>query len=149
MDRKAYEALRNMPESNRFIRAMSAWVGFKSIGIDLDRPPRFGGSSKANTFKVLDLAIKGILAFSNVPLRLASFLGIFSLSFSILALPIIFAIALNSGYEFKMIDVLFSLFVLLFAALIVILGIIGEYVGLIYEEVKIRPKFIVEELIGF
>jgi dolichol-phosphate mannosyltransferase len=149
MDRKAFEALRNMPESNRFIRAMSAWVGFKSFGIDLERPPRFGGRSKAYTFKVLDLAIKGILAFSNVPLRFASFLGIFSLSFSILALPIIFAIALNSGYEFKMIDVLFSLFVLLFAALIVILGIIGEYVGLIYEEVKIRPKFIVEELIGF
>ena len=148
MDKKAYEALRNMPESNRFMRAMSAWVGFKSIGIELDRPPRFGGKSNADTFKVLDLAIKGILAFSNLPLRIGTLLGSFLFLVSFVTLPFFAFFWIIKGVPFAGFGSIITIFLILFSTLTVIVSLIGEYVGLIYEEVKMRPKFVVEETIG-
>jgi polyisoprenyl-phosphate glycosyltransferase len=75
VDRKVYQAIKNMQERNRFVRGLFAWSGFKSIGIPMERPPRFGGVSNAHTFKVLDLAFKGIFAHSIKPLRLITFTG--------------------------------------------------------------------------
>jgi len=148
MDKKAYEALRNMPESNRFMRAMSAWVGFKSIGIELERPPRFGGKSNADTLKVIDLAIKGILAFSNLPLRIGTLLGSFLFLVSFVTLPFFAFFWIIKGVPFAGFGSIITIFLILFSTLTVIISLIGEYIGLIYEEVKMRPKFIVEETIG-
>jgi glycosyltransferase involved in cell wall biosynthesis len=147
MDKRAYEALRNMPESNRFMRAMSAWVGFKSIGIELERPPRFGGKSNADTFKVLDLAIKGILAFSNLPLRIGTLLGSFLFLVSFVTLPFFAFFWIIKGVPFAGFGSIITIFLILFSTLTVIISLIGEYIGLIYDEVKMRPKFIVEEKI--
>jgi len=148
MDKKAYEALRSMPENNRFMRAMSAWVGFKSYGIKIDRPARFGGKSNADTFKVIDLAIKGILAFSNIPLRLGTIFGTMIFISSWIALPFFTFFWIIKGVPFAGFGTIISIFLVLFSTLTVIVSLIGEYIGLIYEEVKMRPKFIVESTIG-
>ena len=76
VDRKVYLAIKSMAERNRFVRGLFAWAGFKSIGISMERPPRFGGVSNAHTFKVIDLAFKGIFAHSYKPLRLITVFGI-------------------------------------------------------------------------
>jgi hypothetical protein len=122
--------------------------GFKSIGIELERPPRFGGKSNADTFKVLDLAIKGILAFSNLPLRIGTLLGSFLFLVSFVTLPFFAFFWIIKGVPFAGFGSIITIFLILFSTLTVIISLIGEYIGLIYEEVKMRPKFIVEETIG-
>ena len=148
VDRKVYETVRTMSERNRFVRGLFAWVGFKSIGIPMERPPRFGGVSNAHTFKVIDLAFKGIFANSYKPLRLIT---LFGLGLSFLSFVSIIPLALLwifSGVPFAGFGTLVSLFLLVLGFLSLMLGILSEYVGLIYEEVKGRPNFIVSNKIG-
>lgn len=149
VDKKVYETVRNMQERNRFVRGLFAWVGFKSIGVPMERPPRFGGVSNAHTFKVLDLAFKGIFAHSYKPLRLITVFGI-SLSFisTISILPLSY-LWVTRGVPFAGFGTLVSIFVLLIGILAFMLGIISEYVGMIYEEAKNRPNYIVSNKIGF
>jgi len=89
VDRGVYEAVNSMEERNRFVRGLFAWVGYRSIGIPHERPPRFGGESKAHSLKVLDLAFKGIFAHSNVPLRLITVTGLSVSLFSAILLVIL------------------------------------------------------------
>jgi dolichol-phosphate mannosyltransferase len=148
VDRKVYQAIKNMQERNRFVRGLFAWTGFKSIGIPLERPKRFGGVSNAHTFKVLDLAFKGIFAHSLKPLRLITFTG---LVLSLLSLSILVTLSIiwfTKGVPFAGFGSIVGLFLLLNSVLFLMLGIIGEYIGLIYEEVKQRPNFLVSELLG-
>lgn len=148
VDRKVYEAVKGMTERNRFVRGLFAWVGFKSIGIPMERPKRFGGVSNAHTFKVIDLAFKGIFANSYKPLRLITVFGL-SLSFlSFLGLLPLSIIWVVSGVPFAGFGTLVSLFLLVLGFVSMMLGILSEYVGLIYEEVKARPNFVVSEIIG-
>jgi glycosyltransferase involved in cell wall biosynthesis len=147
VDRKVYEVVRNMTERNRFIRGLFAWVGFKSIGIPMVRPPRYGGVSNAHTFKVIDLAFKGIFAHSYKPLRLISIFGLVLFAFSFLSLIPLSIIWLTSGVPFAGFGTLVSLFLAVLGFLSLMLGILSEYVGLIYEEVKARPNYIVSEII--
>lgn len=148
VDKKVYETVRTMSERNRFVRGLFAWVGFKSIGIPMERPPRFGGVSNAHTFKVIDLAFKGIFANSYKPLRLITLFGL-GLSFIsfISIIPLAF-LWIFSGVPFAGFGTLVSLFLLVLGFLSLMLGILSEYVGLIYEEVKGRPNFIVSNKIG-
>jgi glycosyltransferase involved in cell wall biosynthesis len=147
VDRKVYEVVRNMTERNRFIRGLFAWVGFKSIGIPMVRPPRYGGVSNAHTFKVIDLAFKGIFAHSYKPLRLISIFGLVLFAFSFLSLIPLSIIWLTSGVPFAGFGTLVSLFLAVLGFLSLMLGILSEYVGLIYEEVKARHNYIVSEII--
>lgn len=148
VDRKVYLAVKGMQERNRFVRGLFSWVGFKSIGIEMVRPPRFAGESKAYTFKVLDLAFKGIFAHSYLPLRLLSLVGAFVSLFALVLIGTSTFKAVTQGVPFDGFGTL--LFMSLFSTGILsfFLGIIGEYIGLIYEEVKARPNFIVETAIG-
>ena len=148
VDRKVYQAIKNMQERNRFVRGLFAWSGFKSIGIPMERPPRFGGVSNAHTFKVLDLAFKGIFAHSIKPLRLITFTGF---ALALLSLSILIPLSIiwfTKGVPFAGFGSIVGLFLLLNSMLFLMLGIIGEYLGLIYEEVKQRPNFLVSELLG-
>ena len=148
VDRKVYQAIKNMQERNRFVRGLFAWSGFKSIGIPMERPPRFGGVSNAHTFKVLDLAFKGIFAHSIKPLRLITFTGF---ALALLSLSILIPLSIiwfTKGVPFAGFGSIVALFLLLNSMLFLMLGIIGEYLGLIYEEVKQRPNFLVSELLG-
>lgn len=148
VDRKVYQAIKNMQERNRFVRGLFAWSGFKSIGIPMERPPRFGGVSNAHTLKVLDLAFKGIFAHSIKPLRLITFTGF---ALALLSLSILIPLSIiwfTKGVPFAGFGSIVGLFLLLNSVLFLMLGIIGEYIGLIYEEVKQRPNFLVSELLG-
>jgi dolichol-phosphate mannosyltransferase len=148
VDRKVYEAVRGMEERNRFIRGLFAWVGFKSIGIEAERPERFGGVSNAHSLKVIDLAFKGIFSHSYIPLKLITVCGIVLSGISIVSL---FAFAISwvfIGVPFAGFGTIVSLVLLVFGFLTFMLGLIAEYIGLIYEEVKQRPNFVVSQSLG-
>jgi len=148
VDKKVYETVRTLTERNRFVRGLFAWVGFKSIGIPMSRPPRFGGVSNAHTFKVIDLAFKGIFANSYKPLRFITLFGM-GLSFVsfLTILPLSF-LWIFRGVPFAGFGTLVSLFLLVLGILSFMIGVLSEYVGLIYEEVKGRPNYVVSETIG-
>jgi polyisoprenyl-phosphate glycosyltransferase len=148
VDKKVYETVRLMTERNRFVRGLFAWVGFKSIGIPMERPPRFGGVSNAHTFKVLDLALKGIFAHSYKPLRIITIFGLMLSILSITSILPLFFIWLTRGVPFAGFGTLVSLALLLIGFLSLMIGILSEYVGLIYEEVKARPNYVISETIG-
>jgi dolichol-phosphate mannosyltransferase len=147
LDRKAYEAVRDMKERNRFLRGLIAWSGFKSIGIELERPERFAGHSKAYSFQVIDLAIKGILAHSMIPLRLVSLFGLGVSFFSLVSLIPMVALWVFYGVPFTGFGTLVTLVLFLFSAGIFMLGILCEYIALIYQEVKARPNYIVSQVL--
>jgi dolichol-phosphate mannosyltransferase len=137
-----------MQEKNRFVRGLFAWSGFKSKGVPMQRPPRFGGVSNAHTLKVLDLAFKGIFAHSLKPLRLITLSGLILSLLSLSVLVPLSIIWFTQGVPFAGFGSIIGLFLLITSILFLMLGIIGEYIGLIYEEVKNRPNYVVSELIG-
>ena len=146
---KVYEAVRGMEERNRFIRGLFAWVGFKSLGIEAERPERFGGVSNAHSLKVIDLAFKGIFSHSYIPLKLITLCGILLSGVSVFSL-VAFALSwVFIGVPFAGFGTIISLVLLVFGFLTFMLGLIAEYIGLIYEEVKQRPNYVVRTDIGF
>lgn len=147
LDRKVYEAVRGMRERNRFLRGLVAWSGFKSIGIPLERPERYAGKSKAYSFEVLDLAIKGILAHSMIPLRIVSLFGMGLSLLSILSFFPMLILWVFVGVPFAGFGTLVTLILFLFSAGIFMMGILSEYIGLIYQEVKERPNYIVSQVV--
>lgn len=149
VDKKVYESVRGMAERNRFVRGLFAWAGFKSIGIPMERPPRFGGVSNAHTFKVLDLAFKGIFAHSYKPLRLITVFGFILSTLAFISIIPLFILWVFVGVPFAGFGTLVGLFLLVLGIVSLMLGILSEYVGLIYEEVKARPNYLVTEVIGF
>ena len=148
IDRKVYQAINSIHERNRFIRGLFAWVGFQSIGIEHERAERFAGTSGAHTFKVIDLALKGIFAHSYIPLRLITIIGIVVSISSFILLVWTLIKAVIWGVPFAGYAMIMSVMLLMFGILFTMLGVVSEYVGLIYEEVKQRPNFIVKNKIG-
>ena len=148
VDKKVYLAIKSMTERNRFVRGLFAWAGFKSIGIPMERPPRFGGVSNAHSLKVIDLAFKGIFAHSYKPLRLITVFGIVLSAISFLTIIPLAIIWITSGVPFAGFGTIVSLFLFVLGILSLMIGILSEYIGLIYEEVKARPNYVVSEFIS-
>lgn len=148
VDRKVYEAVRMMDERNRFVRGLFAWVGFKSIGVKAERSPRFAGTSGAHSLKVIDLALKGIFAHSYLPLKLITLTGVALSMLSLVAIVPLAVLWLFVGVPFAGFGTVISVLLLLFGILSFMIGIVAEYVGLVYEEVKQRPNFVVAEMLG-
>jgi dolichol-phosphate mannosyltransferase len=148
LDRKVYEAVRDMDERNRFVRGLVAWVGFKSVGVEITRPPRFAGESKAYSFQVIDLAFKGIFAHSYKPLRIITITGVFVSIFSIFAFFGLMMRWTFVGVPFGGFGTIVTIALFSFGLLTFMLGIIAEYLGLIYEEVKKRPNFVIDSWIS-
>ena len=148
MDRRMYATINKMQERNRFMRGLFAWVGFRSVGVEFERAKRFAGVSHAPFWKVLELAVKGILAFSYVPIQAISVFGL-ALSFTSF-MYFIFTVVrvLVHGVPFAGYGTIVSLILMLFGFVFLILGILAQYLAQIYEEVKARPNFIVKELLG-
>ena len=149
LDRQVVTALRAMPERARFLRRLVSWVGSRQIAVPYQRAPRFAGETKYPFFKMLRLAVDGLTSFSLVPLRLASWAG-FTAS-AIALLGIIYALIVRlltdewvPGWAALFVAVLFIGGIQLLA-----LGIIGEYVGRMYAEVKGRPLYFLSERLGF
>ena len=148
IDRKVLDVFNSMDERNRMVRGMFYWVGFRGVGIPHERPPRFAGESKADTLKVLELALKGIMSFSTVPLRLITYAGVTlsGLAFVLLVYEVIRVLV--SGVPFAGFGTIMTVMLLMFGFLFTMLGIIAEYIGMIFDEVKQRPNFIVRDEIG-
>lgn len=145
MDRSVVNVLNSMRERHRFLRGMSAWVGFKQVGVPYKRQARLAGETKYPLKKMLRLALNAITGFSYFPLQLATYLGFFSAGVSTLAIPIVVLMRLAGSQAFfgqatTLIAVLF-----LGGVQLISLGILGEYLGRIYDEVKGRPLYIVSE----
>ena len=148
LDRKVYEAVRNMDERNRFVRGLVAWVGFNSVGVEMARPPRFAGESKAYSFQVIDLAFKGIFAHSYIPLRIITVTGVSVSVFSIVAFIALLLRWILVGVPFGGFGTIVTIVLFSFGLLTFMLGIMAEYLGLISEEVKKRPNFVIERWIS-
>lgn len=145
LDRKVINVLCKMRERHRFLRGMSAWVGFKQIGVSYKRAARFAGETKYPFKKMVKLAINAVTGFSYFPLQVATVLGFISAGLSILAIPVV--IILRSVDNPQLMGQATTLITVLFfgGVQLISLGIIGEYIGRIYDEVKGRPIYIVSE----
>ena len=148
VDRKVYEAVRSMQESNRFVRGLFAWVGFKSFGISSPRPARFGGESKARLSTVLRLAKHGILSFSDVPLRFITWFGIGCSGLALATMVIFAVLKFIIGTPFAGFATIVTIVLFFFGLLSFMIGILAEYVAMIHSEVKNRPNFIIAEVIN-
>jgi dolichol-phosphate mannosyltransferase len=148
VDRKVYEAVRSMDERNRFVRGLFSWVGFKSIGIPMVRLPRFAGESKAYSFGVIDLAFKGIFAHSYMPLRLITLSGFLLSAIAAITVCVLTVQAVVKGVPFPGFGSLICVMLIGFGVITMFLGVVGEYLGLIYEEVKQRPNFVITKRVG-
>lgn len=151
MNRRTVSQMNQMPERNPFVRGLRSWVGFRQTGFEYERAARYGGESKYNWESLFKLALDGILSFSYLPLRLSTMLGaVISAVGLFYAMWLIFSRLVFSRYESiaGWTTVVVSVLVLGGVQLIM-LGIIGEYLGRMYEEVKGRPMYIVDEYVGF
>lgn len=150
MDRQVVDALNAMPERNRYLRGLRAWAGFRQTAIPFQRDPRFAGEVKYTFRKSLALAIDGLVSFSKVPLRMSTYVGLLSAAIALLMGLLVLYWRLfepNSpltGFATIAIAIFF-----LGAVQLVSIGILGEYIGRIYEEVKGRPLYTLAEVKGF
>lgn len=145
LDRKVIDVMNGMRERHRFLRGMSAWVGFKSIAVPYKRAARFAGTTKYPFKKMMKLALTAVTSFSYMPLQIAMVLGFISAGISILVIPVVIVMRVVGAQFFlgqatTLIAVLF-----LGGVQLICLGFLGEYVGRIYDEVKGRPLYITSE----
>lgn len=148
VDRKVVDAVLQLDESNRFIRGLFSWVGFKSVGVPFQRLPRFSGESKASFRSVLRLGVHGILAHSLFPIRAITVLGIASSLIAFVVLGTLSIRFITVGVPFDGFGTLVGLNLLGFSLISISIGILGEYVALTYQEAKKRPHFVVRESVG-
>ncbi|MEK7328986.1 MAG: glycosyltransferase family 2 protein [Chloroflexota bacterium] len=149
MDRKVVEAMKQVREHHRFMRGLSVWVGFKQVGVHYVRQERFAGVTKYPLKKMVRFATDGITSFSYVPLQFATSFGFVFAGLALVAIPIV-AILRAFGNDFFTGQATTLLSVLLLGGVqLIFLGIIGEYLGRIYDEVKKRPLYIISEKLGF
>ena len=149
MDRRVVDAVRQMPEHHRFLRGMVSWVGFRQTGVTYKRQPRYAGTTKFTLGKMVRFALDAITSFSYMPLQLASYLGFVMALISAAAIVAVIALRLLGssrpllGQATTLVSVLF-----LGGVQLICLGIIGEYLGRIYDEVKHRPLYLVAQRWG-
>ncbi len=149
MDRRVVDQLNALPERNRFLRGLRTWVGFRQIGVEYERQVRHAGNTQYSFWKLVRLAVDGLVSFSYIPLRVSSTVG-FVVSLGSLVAGLYYLILRLAGHRDPagfagiIVAVLF-----LGGVQLITIGIMGEYVGRIFDEVKDRPTYIVSELEGF
>jgi glycosyltransferase involved in cell wall biosynthesis len=140
----ALAALRSMRERSRFLRGMSVWVGFKRTAVPYDRDPRFAGESKYTLRRMLRLSMDALTSFSQVPLQFATLMGFVFSALAFLAIPVAIGLKIAGQFVPGITTVLLAV-LLLGGIQLITVGIIGEYLGRVYEEVKGRPLYVVRE----
>jgi polyisoprenyl-phosphate glycosyltransferase len=149
MDRAVVDALLAMPERDRFVRGMVAWVGFRQQPVPYNRAARFAGTTKYPLGKMIRFATDGILSFSLVPLRLASWIGFGSAALAVVGILYALITRLLTNIWVPGWTLLFIALMFIGGVQLVFLGVIGEYLGRVYGEVKRRPLYVVKERRGF
>ena len=149
MDRVVVEALKGLPERNRFMKGLFAWVGFRQVGVPYVRPARMAGNTSWGYRRLFRFALDGLTAFSTLPLRVWTMVGAAAALLAVAgAVFLILRVLLVGrdvpGYASLMVVVLFG-----FALQMIALGVLGEYIGRMYQEVKGRPTYLIKDRIGF
>jgi glycosyltransferase involved in cell wall biosynthesis len=149
MDRKVVEALKALPERNRFMKGLFAWVGFRQVGVPYVRPERVAGTSSFPYARLFRFALDGMTSFSTAPLRVWTLVGVGAAAVALLAAAAIVVRVLVvgrdvPGYASLMVVILFA-----FALQMIALGVLGEYIGRMYQEVKGRPIYLIRDRVGF
>jgi len=149
IDRSVCNALNDLPERNRYVRGLVSWVGYKQTFVEFEREERFSGETKYPLRKMIKLAVDGITGFSNKPLKLASTLGYIVSCFGFVYLIVILIQKLFTDTTIQGWTSIIGLLLILNGVTLIMLGVLGEYVGRIYDEIKARPVYIIKEKIGF
>jgi dolichol-phosphate mannosyltransferase len=148
MSRRVVAALRDSRERHRFIRGLVSWVGFKQTGIEYDRAERNSGESKYPVSKMFKFAIDGITAFSEIPLRIATWFGFVVSVFAFIVGVYEVALRIFTGYNLPGYTSTIVAILFLGGVQLITIGILGEYIGRIYDEIKGRPLYLVAENVG-
>jgi dolichol-phosphate mannosyltransferase len=148
LDRRALDALLAMRERNRFLRGMTVWIGYTQTAVTYERDRRYAGETKFTLAKMIKFSLDAITAFSSMPLQLATMLGFFFSGVAFLTLPVVIALRL-AGETIPGFATVLCIVLLLGGIQLITTGIIGEYVGRIYDEVKGRPLYIVSAARNF
>ena len=149
IDRRVLEAFQAMPERDRFVRGMFAWLGFRQTEVGFHRPARAAGETKYPFWKMLRLAVNGVISFSDVPLRLAIWLGLAVSALAVAYGAYAIGLRLMGGYVITGWTSIIVVLSLLCGVNMLMTGIVGLYVGRIYAEVKRRPLYVVGKRVGF
>lgn len=146
LTRRVVDRLKEVPEHQRYLRGLRAWVGFRQTGIPIERAERRKGRSKYDSFRLIGLALDGLLAFSVAPLRGATILGLLAVGVSILFALYAVYVKVVGGTTPQGFTALIVAMTFLAGVELIVLGIVGEYVGRVYEEVKRRPHYIIDRI---
>jgi dolichol-phosphate mannosyltransferase len=148
MDRRVVDVLTSLPERNRFVRGLRSWVGFRQVGLAYERDARFAGKPKYTFRKLVSLALDGLISFSYLPLRLAAMLGFGVSALSLLATAYFLITKLTRGLRPPGFATLVVLLLFLGGVQLITIGVVGEYIGHVLDEVKRRPAYVVREVMG-
>lgn len=149
MDREVVEAIKRLPERSRFMKGLFTWVGYEAVEVEYDREQRSAGETKWNYWKLWNFAIDGITSFSSLPLRIWSYLGFGVSLFALAYLAFTVSKAMMFGLDTPGYASLMSVILFFNGISLIGIGVIGEYLGRIFTEVKARPLYIVSETVGF
>jgi len=149
MDRMVVDAVRALPERQRFMKGIFAWVGFKTVTVDYTRAARAGGKTKFTGWRLWNFALEGITSFTTVPLRVWTYIGLTGAALSALYAAFIILRTLISGVDVPGYASLLVAVLFMGSMQLVSVGLIGEYIGRLYVEAKQRPIFIVRRTVGF
>jgi polyisoprenyl-phosphate glycosyltransferase len=151
LSKRCYQSISMLRENHRFLRGLGSWVGYRTATIEIERPPRFAGESKwlgVSLIRVILHGFQSIFAYSTLPLAWISIFGVLTSILSALALLGLIVVWLAFGVPFAGFGSIVAAILLGFSITILVLGVISQYIGLIYEEVKRRPLYLVEEKLG-
>ena len=148
IDRKVVEAIKQLPERNRFMKGLFAWAGFRAVGVPYERPARHAGETKFNYWKLWNFALDGLMSFSSWPLRVWSYIGVGVSFIAFLYILKIITQVLFFGIDVPGYASLMSVMLFLGGIQLLSLGIIGEYIGRMFVEVKQRPVYLIEGVYG-
>lgn len=149
INNKVLKCIQSMPEKHRFLRGMFPWIGFKSIPVEYNRDARYAGTTKYPFRKMLNFALDAIFSFSNLPLRLATYVGLWVILFGFLGMAFVLYLRLFTNLTVPGISAVIITIIVIGGIQILMLGITGEYVGRIFEESKGRPLYFLDEKINF
>lgn len=147
LSRRVVDALKRVPEHQRYLRGLRTWVGFRQTGVALERSARHAGRSKYNTWRLLMLALDGLVSFSVAPLRAAAALGLLAMAGSMLFASYAVYVRLVGGRTPEGFTMLVVIMTFMSGVQLLFLGVIGEYLGRVYEEVKGRPQYFVDRVV--
>lgn len=148
MDRKIVDRLNALPERNRFVRGIRSWLGFRQTGLAYERSKRFAGKPKFTFSKLLKLAYDGLISFSHKPLSLASHMGMFITASSFVAIIALIVMKLFIGIPLQGWTSTVVVILFIGGIQLMVLGILGEYIGRIFDEVKNRPEYVVKDVVN-